>query len=75
MGASYWDVEQTTDEEGRDLLRAASVSRLAGGIQDLLPIVVQALRPRISEGEGEDVKSSIPKGLASVIPWYSSRSP
>lgn len=36
--------------------------------EDLVKTVLQALRRHISDGEWEDVKSSMPKDLASVLP-------
>jgi uncharacterized protein (DUF2267 family) len=39
-----------------------------GGIERLLDTVVEALRRRITEGEWEDVRTSLPKDLAAVLP-------
>ncbi|MGW0229615.1 DUF2267 domain-containing protein [Actinopolymorpha singaporensis] len=42
--------------------------RADGGIELLVQRVLQALRDHITEGEWEDVKSSVPRDLASVFP-------
>ncbi len=39
-----------------------------GGIQRLVDTVLQALRPHITEGEWDDVKSTLPKDLALALP-------
>lgn len=39
-----------------------------GGTELLVQRVLQALRDHITEGEWEDVKSSVPRDLASVLP-------
>jgi uncharacterized protein (DUF2267 family) len=39
-----------------------------GGIEPLVQTVLQALRRHITQGEWKDVKSSLPKDLASVLP-------
>jgi uncharacterized protein (DUF2267 family) len=42
--------------------------RADGGIELLVQRVLQALRDHITEGEWEDVKSSVSRDLASVLP-------
>jgi uncharacterized protein (DUF2267 family) len=39
-----------------------------GGMERLVRTVIQALRPQISDGEWEDVKSVMPKDLAVALP-------
>jgi uncharacterized protein (DUF2267 family) len=39
-----------------------------GGVERLIPTVLEALRVNITEGEWEDVKSSMPKELATILP-------
>jgi uncharacterized protein (DUF2267 family) len=39
-----------------------------GGTQRLLDTVLQALRRHVTEGEWDDVKSTLPKDLALALP-------
>jgi uncharacterized protein (DUF2267 family) len=39
-----------------------------GGVEQLAQTVLQSLRIHITEGEWEDVKSSMPKDLAAALP-------
>ena len=41
---------------------------IEGSINDLVKTVIKALRPYISEGEFEDIKSNMPKDLAALLP-------
>ena len=41
---------------------------IEGSINDLVKTVIKALRPYISEGEYEDIKSNMPKDLAALLP-------
>jgi uncharacterized protein (DUF2267 family) len=39
-----------------------------GGVEHLVQVVLGALRQYITEGEREDVRSSRPKDLVSILP-------
>lgn len=39
-----------------------------GGVEPLVRTVLQALRRHITEGEWDDIKSSMPRALAAVLP-------
>jgi uncharacterized protein (DUF2267 family) len=39
-----------------------------GGTEQLVRTVLRALSPHVSEGEWEDIKSSVPRDLASLLP-------
>ncbi|MCG5218129.1 DUF2267 domain-containing protein [Streptosporangium sp. KLBMP 9127] len=55
-------------EEFLDRVRGEIAFDYQGGTETLVKTVLQALRRHITDGEWEDVKSSMPKDLASVLP-------
>ncbi len=55
------------DEEFLRRIRQEFRYDVHGGVQQLVPTVLRALRRHITEGEWEDVKASMPKGLASIL--------
>jgi uncharacterized protein (DUF2267 family) len=56
------------DEEFTSRIRQEFPYDVQGGIQPLTQTVLRALRGHITEGEWDDVKTSMPKELASVLP-------
>jgi erythromycin esterase-like protein/predicted phosphoribosyltransferase len=55
VGASYWDFNQTTDEEVRDLLRATAASRPAAGAQGPTEVaVIRAAARPVDDGAPPD---------------------
>ncbi len=56
------------DEEFTSRIRQEFPYDVQGGIQPLIQTVLRALRGHITEGEWDDVKTSMPKELASVLP-------
>jgi predicted phosphoribosyltransferase len=64
VGASYWDFTQTTDEEVRDLLRAATAARPAAGAQGPTEVaVVRAAALPAEEGVPSD-KARVRRGVS-----------
>jgi uncharacterized protein (DUF2267 family) len=57
-----------TREEFLERVRAQFPYEVEGGTELLVQRVLQALRSYVTEGEWEDIKSSVPKDLASVLP-------
>jgi uncharacterized protein (DUF2267 family) len=55
-------------EEFLERVRREFPYEVEGGIELLVQRVVQALRSHVTEGEWEDVRSSLPKDLASILP-------
>jgi uncharacterized protein (DUF2267 family) len=39
-----------------------------GGTEHLVNVVIQSLRRHITEGEWRDVRSSLPKDMATILP-------
>jgi uncharacterized protein (DUF2267 family) len=39
-----------------------------GGVEPLVQTVLQSLRRHVSEGEWNDIRSSMPKDLAAIVP-------
>lgn len=56
------------DEEFTSRIRQEFPYDVQGGIQPLIQTVLRALHGHITEGEWDDVKTSMPKELASVLP-------
>jgi uncharacterized protein (DUF2267 family) len=55
-------------EEFLARIRADFPFAVEGGITNLVQVVIQSLRDYITEGEWEDVRSSMPKDLAAILP-------
>lgn len=49
------------------LVRAEFPYELPADIEQLVDVVIEALRRHITEGEWEDVKSLLPRDLAAVL--------
>jgi uncharacterized protein (DUF2267 family) len=41
---------------------------IPGGIEHLVDVVIQSLRRHITDGEWQDVRSSLPKDMATILP-------
>ncbi|MEV1290210.1 DUF2267 domain-containing protein [Micromonospora sp. NPDC049679] len=67
-----WEPESVPKKMGRSefLARVRSDFRfeIDGGIERLVQTVLTALRPYITDGEWDDVKSTMPKELMSMMP-------
>jgi uncharacterized protein (DUF2267 family) len=67
-----WDPSRVPIRMNREefLLRVRQEFRyeVDGGTERLVRTVVQALRPHMSDGEWHDVKSAMPKDLATTLP-------
>jgi uncharacterized protein (DUF2267 family) len=56
------------DEEFLRRVRREFSYDVQGGIQPLIKTVLRALRGHVTEGEWDDIKTSMPKELATVLP-------
>jgi uncharacterized protein (DUF2267 family) len=56
------------DEEFLRRVRREFSYDVRGGIQPLIQTVLRALRGHVTEGEWDDIKTSMPKELATVLP-------
>jgi uncharacterized protein (DUF2267 family) len=56
------------DEEFLRRVRREFSYDVQGGIQPLIQTVLRALRGHVTEGEWDDIKTSMPKELATVLP-------
>jgi uncharacterized protein (DUF2267 family) len=67
-----WDPSRVPEKTGRDeflnRVRQEFTYAVDGGTEQLVQTVVQALRHHVSEGEWRDIKSSMPRDLAAVLP-------
>jgi uncharacterized protein (DUF2267 family) len=67
-----WDPSRVPMKLHRDeffaLVRAEFPYELPADIEQLVDVVIEALRRHITEGEWEDVKSLLPRDLAAVLP-------
>ncbi|SDZ45645.1 Uncharacterized conserved protein, DUF2267 family [Micromonospora pattaloongensis] len=67
-----WEPDKAPEKMGRSefLARVREDFRfeIDGGIERLVQTVLTALRPYITDGEWQDVKSSMPKELMSMLP-------
>ncbi|HEY8533459.1 MAG TPA: DUF2267 domain-containing protein [Micromonospora sp.] len=67
-----WEPDKAPEKMGRSdfLARVRDDFRfeIEGGIERLVQTVLKALRPYITDGEWQDVKSSMPKELMSMLP-------
>jgi uncharacterized protein (DUF2267 family) len=55
-------------EEFLDRVRREFSYDIPGGIEQLVPRVLNALRRYVTEGEWEEVRSSLPKDLRTLVP-------
>jgi uncharacterized protein (DUF2267 family) len=55
-------------EEFLERVRREFPYEVEGGMEPLVQTVLRALRHYVTEGEWEDIKSSVPKDLAVVLP-------
>jgi uncharacterized protein (DUF2267 family) len=55
-------------DEFMQRVRSEFPFEVKGGMDAVVPTVLQALRAHVTEGEWEDIKSSVPKDLVSVLP-------
>ncbi|MET7764546.1 DUF2267 domain-containing protein [Streptomyces sp. NPDC005336] len=66
-----WDPSHVPVKMGREefleRVREEFPYAVEGGTERLVHTVLQAVRPHISEGEWEDIKSVVPKDLASLL--------
>lgn len=66
-----WDPSRVPVKMGRDefldRVRREFIFQLDGEIEGLVRTVLSALRPHISDGEWEDIRSSLPDDLAAVL--------
>ncbi|MET7936899.1 DUF2267 domain-containing protein [Streptomyces sp. NPDC005322] len=66
-----WDPSHAPVKMGREefleRVREEFPYAVEGGTERLVHTVLQAVRPHISEGEWEDIKSVVPKDLASLL--------
>jgi len=55
-------------EEFLERVRKAFPYEVEGGLEGLVQTVLRALRAYVTEGEWDDIKSSVPRDLESVLP-------
>jgi uncharacterized protein (DUF2267 family) len=67
-----WDPSRVPVKMGREeflaRVRSEFPYEVKGGIEQLIETVLNALRLYVTEGEWDDIKSSMPKELAEVLP-------
>jgi uncharacterized protein (DUF2267 family) len=67
-----WDPGQVPVKMNREeflaRVRREFPFEVEGGVEPLVQRVLQSLRRHITDGEWEDVKSTMPKDLAAVLP-------